>query len=521
MVTDRKLLRFIPLILLIVSVTTLHAQNLWPDYAGKQACFGCHTSVKPIDLDEFNKSGHPWKVQPIDRSKVDANGVYKPFPAGTNEAGVPLAPEVTALGFSYTSPDSNVAFMIGGFGWKARWMNKQGYIYKGTKAQYNLGTNHPTLKGHGSFDASLVNNQVFALQTPPAPYNCGGCHTTGWKAYNATTQPVRYNNLPGFDGTFFEWGVQCEGCHGPAKNHVDNPTLKPTKDGFTMCKSCHARSQGLKIAVKSDKQLLDHREQYDQMLFTKHRRTANMTCVTCHDPHKSTVYDRGGLKTTGKTCQPCHADKSNITMTIVRGGSTTQAVHTCKDCHMPYVGNTAVKQNNNRGDQVSHMWKINTSAVNKFQGMFTTDSLAVRIPADSVVAQTLDFSCLGCHTTRDLNWASNYATGIHGKSIVVNVVGEQQIVPSAFYISQNYPNPFNPSTTIQFGLPEASEVRLVVYNMMGQRVVTLVSGRLNAGVHTVQWNGKDGDGKAVASGTYVYQLETDKFIDAKRMILMK
>jgi ribosomal protein L31 len=98
------------------------------------------------------------------------------------------------------------------------------------------------------------------------------------------------------------------------------------------------------------------------------------------------VSDRGGLKTAGKTCQPCYADKSNSTMTIVRGDSTTQAVHTCKDCHMPYTGNTAVKQNNNRGDQVRHMWKMNTDPVNKVQGMFTTDSLAVRIPSDSVVS---------------------------------------------------------------------------------------------------------------------------------------
>lgn len=517
-----KVLTVVVLLTVCLMPASTQAQALWPDYAGKQACFGCHTAFKPVDLAEFNKSGHPWKVQPIDRSKVDANGVYKPFPAGTNEAGVPLAPEAMAMGFSYTASDSNIAFMIGGFGWKARWMNKQGYIYKGAKAQYNLGTNQPSQKGHGGYDASLVNNQMFALQSTPALYNCGSCHTTGWKAYNASTQPARYNNLPGFDGTFYEFGVQCEGCHGPSKNHVDNPTtIKPSKDGFTMCKSCHARSQGLKIAVKSDKQLLDHREQYDEMLFTKHLRTANMTCVTCHDPHKSTVYDRGGLKSTAKTCQPCHADKSNITITIVKDGSSTQAVHTCKDCHMPYTGNSAVKQNNNRGDQASHMWKINTNPVNKFQGMFTTDSLAVKIPADSVVAHTLDFACLGCHTTRDLNWASNYAKGIHAKNIVVNVGGNLELIPSAFYVDQNYPNPFNPSTTIRFGLPQNTTVRLVVYDINGKEVTVLARGNYAAGLHQAVWDGKDVSGESVASGSYVYRLETDHFIQAKKMVLTR
>ncbi len=188
---------------------------------------------------------------------------------------------------------------------------------------------------------------------------------------------------------------------------------------------------------------------------------------------------------------------------------------------MPYIGSTAIEQNVNRADQASHLWKINTAPVGKVPTMWPSTGGNVIIPADSVVAHTLDFACLGCHTTRDLAWASSYAKGIHTKSIVVNVPSGMPAVPSAFYLGQNYPNPFNPSTTIRFGLPEASEVRLVIYNMTGQHVATVVSGRLNAGVHTVQWNGRDGKGKAVASGTYLYRLETEKFIDAKRMVFMK
>jgi flagellar hook assembly protein FlgD len=90
-----------------------------------------------------------------------------------------------------------------------------------------------------------------------------------------------------------------------------------------------------------------------------------------------------------------------------------------------------------------------------------------------------------------------------------------------FHIEQNYPNPFNPTTTIRFGLPEPSDVRLDVYNMTGQHVVTLVSRRLNAGLHSITWDGKDETGKTVASGVYLYRLVTEKFIDAKRMVLVK
>ncbi|MBU2447367.1 MAG: T9SS type A sorting domain-containing protein [Bacteroidetes bacterium] len=491
--------------------------QLWSDYAGKASCVPCHTSIKPIDFAEFEKSGHPWKIQKIDRSKV-VGGVYKPFPAGTNVEGVPLAPEATALGFSYTAADTNIAFMIGGFGWKARWMNKDGYIYEGTKAQYNLGTIHPTLKGHGSYNASNVGNAVFALRTPTGlSYTCGACHTTGWKPYDAATQPTRFENRPGFAGNFFEYGVQCEGCHGPAKAHTTNTTIKPTADGFQSCKACHARGSGTRIPVKSDRQFLDHREQYDQMVFTKHRRNANMKCTTCHDPHKSTVYDRGGLKTAGKTCMPCHTGK---TINIIVNG-TPISHNACDQCHMAYIGMTAVKQNNNRGDQASHMWKIKTAAVNKFQGMWTADSLNVAIPADSIVGITLDFACLGCHTPRDLTWASGHATNIHNKTITVTSVAGEEKVPSAYFISQNYPNPFNPTTSIKFGVPENDQVRISVYNSIGEYVATVADGFYNAGYYTADWSSKDMNGNSVTSGVYIYRIETSKYIDTKKMVLMR
>jgi hypothetical protein len=497
------------------------AQGLWPDYAGKQACFGCHTSIKPIDLTEFNRSGHPWKIERIDSTKVGLDGVFRPFPTGTNELGVPLAPEALALGYHYDElyQDSSVSFLIGGFGWKARWMNKDGYIFEGTKAQYNLGTIHPDKRGHASYNAANVGNAVFALRTPTgALYNCGACHTTGWKKYDAVNSPYRFENRPGFDGTFFEFGVQCEGCHGPAKQHTQTPgTVKPPKDGFNMCKSCHARGLGLRIPVKSDKQFLDHREQYDQMLFTKHRRSAAMTCVTCHDPHKSTVYDLGGLKSTAKTCQPCHQNKL---IRIIKDGVELQH-NECRSCHMPYIGNTAVKQNNNRGDQASHMWKINTNPVTKHEAMFDTVALNVIIPPDSNVAHTLDFTCLGCHTTRDVAWASGHASNMHGKTIIVTSVASDKPLPSAYYLKQNYPNPFNPSTSMSFGLPTEDNVMIVIFNSVGEKVRTLLSGRLDAGVHTISWDGTDETGKLVASGVYLYKLETDNYIESKKMLLMK
>lgn len=80
----------------------------------------------------------------------------------------------------------------------------------------------------------------------------------------------------------------------------------------------------------------------------------------------------------------------------------------------------------------------------------------------------------------------------------------------------NYPNPFNPTTEISFSLPTASHARLEIFNVMGQKVATLVDGRLEAGEHIIQWNGSN-----ASSGVYFYRLQTDDFVGAKKMMLLK
>lgn len=85
----------------------------------------------------------------------------------------------------------------------------------------------------------------------------------------------------------------------------------------------------------------------------------------------------------------------------------------------------------------------------------------------------------------------------------------------------NHPNPFNPTTQIGFSLPHATDVRLVVYNVMGQEVTVLADGRFEAGAHAVEWNGCDATGRPAASGVYLYRLETEAFSETKKMLLLK
>ncbi|OGG55371.1 MAG: hypothetical protein A3F84_06175 [Candidatus Handelsmanbacteria bacterium RIFCSPLOWO2_12_FULL_64_10] len=94
-------------------------------------------------------------------------------------------------------------------------------------------------------------------------------------------------------------------------------------------------------------------------------------------------------------------------------------------------------------------------------------------------------------------------------------------VPEKFTLSQNYPNPFNPVSQINFGLPEDTRVRLVIYNLLGQQVRVLVDEQMEAGYHSVAWDGRAEGGRPVGSGVYFYRLEAPGFAETKRMVLVK
>ena len=106
-------------------------------------------------------------------------------------------------------------------------------------------------------------------------------------------------------------------------------------------------------------------------------------------------------------------------------------------------------------------------------------------------------------------------------SAPTNVTEEKKSIPVEFALSQNYPNPFNPETQIGYALPTDSYVKLSIYNVLGQKVKTLVDEKKSAGYHSTHWDGKDDKGDDVSSGIYFYKLQTDKFDQVKKMLMMK
>lgn len=123
----------------------------------------------------------------------------------------------------------------------------------------------------------------------------------------------------------------------------------------------------------------------------------------------------------------------------------------------------------------------------------------------------------------DLNWfPDKKAEWIAAGSPTVGVRSDQASVPLTFRLSQNYPNPFNPTTNIEYTLHNSSRVTLSIFNLLGQRIRTLVDAELSpAGSHTVTWNGRDDAGQLVTSGVYIYRLNTAEFTGSRKMLLLK
>ena len=100
-------------------------------------------------------------------------------------------------------------------------------------------------------------------------------------------------------------------------------------------------------------------------------------------------------------------------------------------------------------------------------------------------------------------------------------LNDQFSIPTEFTLHQNYPNPFNPVTTLRYDLPENGHVNIIIYDMLGKQVKTLINQTHEAGYRSVIWDATNDYGKPVSAGIYLYQIQAGEYISTKKMVLLK
>jgi len=132
-----------------------------------------------------------------------------------------------------------------------------------------------------------------------------------------------------------------------------------------------------------------------------------------------------------------------------------------------------------------------------------------------------DVRALTLNRPRGQLWAVTNGGGVFRTQLTTGVKESVSEIPRAFTLAQNHPNPFNPSTVIKYELPQAVDVQLAIFDLMGRRVRTLVNQKQQAGSYEAAWDGRNEQGESIASGLYIYQLRAGTFTQARRMALVR
>jgi len=109
----------------------------------------------------------------------------------------------------------------------------------------------------------------------------------------------------------------------------------------------------------------------------------------------------------------------------------------------------------------------------------------------------------------------------NGQLLDIEVISNEKMIPNEYALFQNYPNPFNPTTTIRYALPECKDVKIEIFNILGQKIYTFEFKNQSPGYHRVIWNGRNQNNCPVSSGLYIYRIKAGNFIASKKMLLIR
>ncbi|SHH93968.1 Cytochrome c554 and c-prime [Ferrimonas marina] len=418
-------------------------------YAGTQTCLTCHSMESLGDASAHQNHGHNFKIMKIANDEapafpyVDVDGALEMIDNDGNPTDNTLGTPVSYADVSYTS---------GGYAWKIRWMDEDGYLVTGQQAQHNV---HAERLG---YDDQIMSN--YNGGTVDKPYDCGHCHTTGWKPYDEALNPQKQDDRPGIMGTWVAEGVQCEACHGAGRDHVKSmskdditrfATPRTTADlqsdtmgyGQPMhCAECHTRDgdrthwkgyessfnlavaaaleageitqevadaapeYGARVMVRSG--LPRHHQTHDELMAIdpdtfeitgKHYQKfplyygAENACAVCHDTHESTVFEGGATM----ACTDCHTGDHQKEFNDEL--SFSHASVDCVACHMPKVVKNALTTTTKAGVKAGDI-ALHTFAIDLYNEKGQVQDSEAR---DTYMYPYLqhDFACGQCHNADD------------------------------------------------------------------------------------------------------------------------
>ncbi len=377
-------------------------------YVGSTTCQKCHEEI----YTSYLTTGHAWILNRVQEGQAPAH----PF---TDEVEPPEG---------YTWDD--ILFVVGGYGWKARFVDQQGYLITGAAsaaaadATADAAATEPvtaTVAATATVEATATVATTATAETTatveaapaaeepaaeepaaaeesiptqynlenddldlgdewvpyhageaPLPYTCGSCHTTGY------VPEGNQEGLPGLIGTWAEDGVGCEACHGPGSSHANNPYQigMVVRRDRQQCEACHL--PGTTEPIPTENGFIQHHDSYLEPFEGKKQ---IMDCVDCHNPHTTTIHAERGASP-ANLCAECHFQPAQY----AKIDNFRHAA--CIDCHMPQMIQVAVANPEEfTGDFRTHLMAINPQAPRSLdnEGFFDAAYLG------------LDFSCRGCH----------------------------------------------------------------------------------------------------------------------------
>ena len=383
-----------------VTITVTEAEMTTP-FVGTQTCLSCHT-----DKSTFLQTGHNFKL-----SKIE-NGEAPKFPFTSLEGSIEL---LHGADNSVGTPNSweDVSYVIGGYYRTAMFLDSKGFILAGEGVRVQVPENGE--------DFSLDHIAPYAPGDAPDAhiFNCGRCHTTGWKDYTAGSDlnPKHQDDLVGIDGTFEQTGIQCEACHGAGAKHANSMLSEDitliakgryTADmvaddmGFGQamaCAECHSKRTnrtfptyvseynqtfgGDTLGGRTIPYDIGGRVAADALLGldadtgVASGKKREMACHLCHNPHLSNINrDMPGHENAITVqCTDCHGEKAFIPELEIHRFEAT-----CESCHMP-------------ADK--HFFKINLEHAADSPKNFSSDGKFVQ------PWNTSKDSCSSCHSDYD------------------------------------------------------------------------------------------------------------------------